>query len=54
MFFFAPLKKTRFDSQKQGFRVKGLQNIEKVQFPRLCFKYNVCTPLSTNPLLCYR
>jgi len=35
--FFAPLKKSGFDSQKQGFRVKGLRKIEKVQFPRLCF-----------------
>ena len=26
------LKKTRFDSQEQGFRVEALQKIEKVQF----------------------
>ena len=31
-FFLDRLKKTRFDSQKQGFRVKALQKIEKVQF----------------------
>ena len=45
-FFLDRLKKTRFDSQKQGFRVEGLQKNEKVQFLVQPHFYPTSTPLS--------
>ena len=44
-FFLDRLKRTRFDSQKQGFRVERLQKIEEVQFLVQPHFYPTSTPL---------